>query len=132
MEGHEFIMTVGFKNITKCQIKSKISASDTTILLENTADYVPFISSPGDYVYAVLQDQYHKEIVKIDVSASSIYGLTVGRGQESTTARIWNRGSLFYQDLTADSLDLLRQKEVFRTLTYNPNGITAQIGRAHV
>ena len=125
MEGDEFIMSVGFKNITKCQIRGDISASDTTILLENTADYVPFISSPGDYVYAVLRDQQYKEIVKIDVAASSTYGLSVGRGQENTSARSWNRGSLFYQDLTADSLDILRQKEVFRTVTYNPNGIIA-------
>jgi len=118
-------MTVGFRNITKCQTKSKISASDTTIMLENTADYVPFISSPGDYVYAVLRDQQNKEIVKIDVSASSIYGLSVERGQENTSAKSWNRGTLFYQDLTAESLDILRQKEVFRTFTYNPNGIVA-------
>ena len=70
-------MSVGFRNITKCQIRGKISASDTTILLERTADYVPFISSPGDYVYAVLINQEYKEIVKINVSSSSTYGLTV-------------------------------------------------------
>jgi len=118
-------MSVGFRNITKCQTREKISASDTTIRLENTADYVPFISSPGDYVYAVLRDKQYKEIVKIDVSASSVYGLSVARGHENTSARSWNRGSLFYQDLTADSLEVLRQKEVFRTVTYNPNGLTA-------
>jgi len=118
-------MSVGFHNITKCQISSDISASDTTILLENIADYVPFTASPGDYVYAVLIGHGHSETVKIDVAASSTSGLSVARGQESTTARAWKRGTLFYQELTATALALLRQKEVFRTVTYNPNGITA-------
>lgn len=124
MEGIKF-MSVGFRNITKCQIKEGISASDTTVLLESTADYVPFTASPGDYVYAIIQNQEHMETIKIDVAASSPNGLSVGRGEENSTARAWKRGALLYQELTASSLDFLRQKEVFRTFAYNPNGIIA-------
>lgn len=116
-------MSIGYKNITKCQIGPAISDSDTTVLLENISDYVPFLNAPGDYVYAVLVDSSNSEIIKIDVAASSTSGLSAARGQGGTTARAWRRGTLLYQELTAESLDEIFQQTAFRTVEYNPNGV---------
>jgi len=112
-------MSVGFKNKTKCQIKADITADATTILLE-TSGYPPYLKSPGDYVYGILRNSQNVEIVKVDVSASSVYGLSVARAQEDTTARAWSRGTALYQELTAATMTLLRQKAVFRTVTATP------------
>lgn len=115
-------MSIGYKNITKCQIGPAISDSEITILLENISDYVPFLNAPGDYVYAILADPSNTEIIKIDVAASSTSGLSAARGQGGTAARAWRRGTLLYQELTAESLDEIFQQAVFRTVSYNPNG----------
>ncbi len=112
-------MSIGFKNKTECQIKADITAAATTILL-NPSDYPPYLQSPGDYVFGVLRNSQHVEIVKIDVDASDEYGLSVTRAQESTTARAWSRGTALYQDLTSETLDYLLQKAVFRTVTATP------------
>ena len=113
-------MSVGFRNITKARLKEAISAVATTILLENTADYPAFLKSPGTYVYANLISHQYSEIVKIDVAASTVNGLSVTRAQEDTTARAWNRGTWIYQDISAITLGEFRQKGVFRTVTATP------------
>jgi len=114
-------MSVGFRNKTKCQIKADITADETIILL-NPSDYPPFLQSLGDYIYGILRNSQHIEIIKIDVAASDEYGLSVTRAQEGTTNRAWNRGTVLYQDLTAETLDFLLQKAVFRTVTATPVG----------
>ena len=116
-------MSVGFRNITKARLKEAISAGDTTIRLENPADYPAFLKSPGTYVYANLISHQYSEIVKIDVAASTVNGLSVARGQESTVARAWGRGTWLYQDVSAAALGDFQQKGTFRTVEYNPNGV---------
>ena len=115
-------MSVGFRNITKARLKEAISAGDTTIMLENPADYPAFLKSPGTYVYANLISHQYSEIVKIDVAASTVNGLSVTREQESTTARAWGRGTWLYQEITSAVLGEFRQKGVFRTVTADPTG----------
>ena len=122
-------MSVGFRNDTKCQIAADITAAAVVIELARKSDYPPYLKSPGDYVYAALKNSQHIEIVKVDVAASDVYGLSVARAEESTTARAWARGTFLYQELTAETMELILQKAVFRTVTATPVGATTP---AHV
>jgi len=82
------------------------------------------LDNPGDYAYAVMISSLRdKEIIKIDIVQSSVNGLSISRGQGGTQARAWNRGTRMYQDVTADMLNAVIQKGIFRTIDYNPNGV---------
>ena len=94
-----------------------------------TADLMPggamaFLSGweSGEAMYLTITDASSNiEVVKV----TDIYQdqLTVVRGQDNSTARIWPAGAVVAQRLTASDLGNFIQKIAFRSVTYNPNGV---------
>ena len=115
--------TIGFNNNARSKIEADITADATTITIPN-GDYAYFLESDDDYYYAVLRNALYREIIKIDISASSSSaGLSVTRGQESTSGRVWAKGTQLFQSITADTYGNFVQEGGHRSTGADPNGV---------
>lgn len=96
-------MTILFANNASAPIASTISATDTTITL-STGQGAKFPSpGAGDYFYATLVDSSNNlEIIK--VTGRSVDTLTVQRGKDGTTGRIYPAGSILELRMVAAAL----------------------------
>ena len=114
-------MTISFKNSARSGITAAIGTSDTTISI-NSADWGNFMAgrAAGTEFYCTLRSANNREIVLVDVDASSSPNLSVSRGQEATIASEWPLGTLIYQDITAATL-AFDQQTAFRQGAFNPN-----------
>lgn len=98
-----------FANNARSRLVAGISASATTLTVESaTADLFPIANTPNwltpvNWFKAVLQNALGQtEIIHVGVrtSGSGVFS-NVLRGQEGTTARIWNAGDVVGLRLTA-------------------------------
>ena len=127
-------MTIGYSNIAKSSLLEAIDSDDTQVIIQ-AGGYEGFLRIDADYTYARLANAFQNELVKIDLSNSGPHiklvagavtysgGLSVARGQGGTQAVSWPRGSLIYIEVTADYLNEIIQRGLFRTIDYNPNGV---------
>jgi len=90
-------------NFAESVLEQSCSDTDTTLYINaDNVDLLPTLA-PGDKAKAVLLNNSYKEI--INVTAWSTDGtLTVERGQESTSARDWDAGTIFIHTPTAEIL----------------------------
>ena len=115
-------MSVGFLNNFYTQITESITAAGVIASIPD-ADYTELLVLDEDYVYCLLRDDENREIIIIDINASSSAdGLSIARGQESTVARAWSRGATIAQTITADAYGDFLQIGTSRSYGYDPNG----------
>ena len=112
-----------FNNKAYASIEENISSTATVIPL-NAGGYNAFLPgwSTGKVMYLTITNA-EAEIEIVKVTGFTGNNLTVLRGQDGTTAKAWNRGSVITQRLVAANLSGFIQKEGFRTVAYNPNGV---------
>jgi len=115
-------MSVGFLNKFYTKIAGAITAAAVIITIPDT-EYRSLLELDQDYVHALLRDKTNREVVIIDVAASTYSGLSVLRGQESTVARAWPRGSTIAQVVTADNYEDFLQVGSERSVGYDPTGV---------
>lgn len=117
-----------FNDAAYARLNADISASATSIdlispnLLQHNVNSFKKNWESGEIFYAVITNADRDlEVVKVtNISGNT---LTVERGQDGSTAQAWCRGSVIAQRLTAAVLDSFIQKEGFRTIYFNPNGL---------
>jgi hypothetical protein len=127
LEGHEFVSKILFRNKALTKLTAALAADGEVAYIPD-GDYAAWLEDgeAGDYFYAILRSSANREIIKVNITGSSVAtGLSIERGQESTDARAWPQGTLMFQHLTAAALTNIIQKEAFRTVTYNPNDTLA-------
>ena len=116
-------MSVGFLNNFYTQITESITAAGVIASIPD-ADYTELLVLDEDYVYCLLRDDENREIIIIDINASSSTdGLSIARGQESTVARAWPRGATLAQVITADNYGDFLQESSERSVGYDPTGV---------
>ena len=124
LEGDE-LMSLVFNRLAKSITADAITASSVMVEI-HLADYPAFLGnhSAGDYFYCALRDASNLEIIKVNITGSSVDdGLSIDRGQQGTSSRAWPANTLIYQDISATDLENLEQQGVFRTTASNPNGV---------
>lgn len=101
-------MAIKFANNAQTTLASGITASDTTLSVNDASDF-PTLAS-GDHCYLTLEDlSGNVEIVKATaISGSSI---TVARGQDGTTAQAFSQDDFVQLRLTAAGLNELSTDE---------------------
>lgn len=114
-----------FNNVAYGRIKGGISASATTIELYpgHILSFLPGWVSGKEFYLTITDSSANVEIVKVTALNSETNDLTVERGQDGLSARQWYDGSVICQRLVAANCERLIQKESFREVAYNPNGV---------
>ncbi len=111
-----------YTNFAQTRLEEAISNTDLTCKIVDEPTQLFTGWAPGSEFYLTLVDaSANREIVK--VTGISGKWLTISRGQQSTTARSWPIGTLIEQRPTADDMSDIIQREGFRTVAYNPNGV---------
>lgn len=120
---NEFI----FNDKARGFLKENVSDTATTIYLQD-GGILSFFQNweSGEELYLTLVDSARNyEIVKVTNMEQGVNGdvLTVDRGQDSTTAREWPKGTLVVQRLIAANYTRFLQKGIYREISYNPNSV---------
>lgn len=98
-------------NNAKSVLASGVSATATVLTVSSgTGALFPFITTDVNYFKLTLVDAATKTITEI-VHVTSVSGdvMTVLRGQEGTTARVWSTNDIVANMMTAGTLDLMLQ-----------------------
>ncbi|MCK4252576.1 hypothetical protein KAX97_14100 [candidate division WOR-3 bacterium] len=112
-----------FNNFAQSRIVDAISASATSLTLieGGVVNFLPGYVSTKEFYCTLVDASANREIIKVTAISGDVF--TIERGQDDSTARAWPAGSLIEQRLIATNVDRVIQKEGFRTVAYNPNGV---------
>lgn len=112
-------MTIVF-NMAKSSLSEEVTVAGTTLKITDIGDFLS-VGGSDDIFYAQLVDGYGNfEVVKVDVGASTVNGLSVTRGQGGT-AKAWPAGTVIWQCLDAVTLGTFPQQGDARSVAFNPN-----------
>lgn len=116
-------MIIGFTNKAVGHLTAAIGTTDTQISV-NVFEYAPVFESAGDYVFLMLRGPVNREIVRVDLAASS-WGnfLTILRAQGGTSAVAWPLGSMLFATTHEDHYNEVLQRGANRIVTANPNEV---------
>jgi len=111
-----------YTDFAQTRLEEAISDSDLScLIIDEPAQLFSGWASGTEFYLTLVDAATNREIVK--VTGISDKWLTVSRGQQGTSARAWPIGTLIEQRPTADDMSAFIQKEGFRTIAYNPNGV---------
>jgi len=111
-----------YTSFAQTRLEEAISDSDLCCLIvDEPTQLFPRWEGGYEFYLTLVDASANREIVK--VTGISGRWLTISRGQQSTTARSWPIGTLVEQRPTADDMSDIIQREGFRTVAYNPNGV---------
>jgi hypothetical protein len=121
-------MEIGFAHKIVAHIAGAIESGDTQISIIETFVYSEALTNVADHIYLMLRGPIYRELVKVDISASS-WGnyLTVARGQGGTSARAWPLGTVLYATTHEDHFNAIIQSGENRIVDYNPNEILSPL-----
>jgi len=109
-------------NFAQTRLEEAISNTDLTCkIVDEPTQLFPRWEGGHEFYLTLVDASANREIVK--VTGISGRWLTISRGQQSTTARSWPIGTLIEQRPTADDMSDIIQREGFRTVSYDPNGV---------
>ena len=116
---------IAWNDLAYGRIKGGITSVATSIELYpgDIQLFLPHWSSGKNLYLPITDNQNNIEIVKVTDIKVKTNKLTVSRGQDGTNAREWYDGAIINHRINAALLTAMIQKEAYREVAYNPNGI---------
>ena len=109
-----------FKNQTQCRLSGGITSSQTVLPVGPGGS--EFLPSSSGVMMAVIRDALGHEVVK--VTGAAFGQITVERGQDGSTPRAFNLGTIVSARVTKSALVNGVQRGAMRQISYNPNEVT--------
>jgi hypothetical protein len=114
------------KAISRLQLRASATDTELRIAWQDFENFNPIEAGVDDFMYVVLRDPVHREIVKIDLQnnydTQADKFLKVVRGQAGTAAQAWPAGTLIFLCTVAEHYETLLQPDATRQIGFNPNG----------